>query len=79
MSEQTHIHADPATIPALVALRDATRIQAEIRSTFGFEASLQYCAALVAFVDAQTAHIAELERRLTYSVEDEEALLYDHA
>lgn len=73
----------PTTIPAIAALRQATRIQAEIRSTFGFEASLQYCAAMVAFVDAQAAHMDELERRLAAlepgpegSPEDVEAMLH---
>lgn len=66
----TRIHADPATIPALVALRDAKRIQAAIRDSFGFEASLEYCAALVVFVDATNARIAELETRLEEAMRD---------
>lgn len=77
MDEQT-IQADATTIPALVALRDATRIQAAIKQAFGDTASLQYCVALVAFVDATEAHVAELARRLAElepTPDDMEAML----
>lgn len=46
--------ADPTAIPALVASKDAAKVQAIIRERYGFEASLQYCQHLIAFVEELT-------------------------
>ncbi len=42
------------TMTSLTASRDAAQVQAVIRERYGFEATLQYCAALVDFVEALT-------------------------
>ena len=43
-----------APITSLTATRDAAQVQAVIRAQYGFEPTLDYCAALVDFVEALT-------------------------
>lgn len=46
---------DPLSpMTSLTASRDATQVQAVIRARWGFVAPLDYCAALVDFVEALT-------------------------
>lgn len=54
-SDSQLIKSDPVTpIRSLTASRDASRVQAVIRAQYGFEPTLDYCAALVDFVEALT-------------------------
>lgn len=60
----SHMAPPVDDLRVIVALRDAELIQAAIQNKFGFEASLEYCASLVAFHDEIDGKLGQLDQQV---------------